>query len=221
MAWWKSSSKEPAPRPAVDPLHAVHLEMADWKEELSEDNSMRRWRNSHGDVMTLTIVGSLMGFPHLSNALAWQKYARGLAESRTGGLIEVRASSGKNGAGMALIYKRSKKPAYFFTGMLIVPKGDASQIWTVVAGEGGTTGVREAIVTAELFESGTYSIEDYQSSWAQDPYHAGYQWVDRSLLRFVSDDERYDERFPHHPLTRIRQVLTALPESVAVVSCIT
>jgi hypothetical protein len=220
MPWWKRSSKEPAPPPPIDPLHAVQIEMADWKEDQPQD-SMRYWRNSHGDALTLAIVGSLMGFPHLSNAPAWQKYARGLAESRMGGLIEVRASSGKNGAGMALIYKRSKKPAYFFTGMLIVPKGDASQIWTVVAGECGTTGVREAVVTAELFESGTYSLEDYQSSWAQDPYDPGYQGVDRSLLRFVSDDERYDGRFPHHPLTRTRQTLAALPESVAVISRIT
>lgn len=221
MPWWKRSPQKPAEPAPPDPLHAVHLEMAYWNEEQSDDDSMRRWQNSHGDVMTLAIVGSLMGFPHLSNAQGWQKYARELAESRTGGLIEVRASSGKNGPGMALIYKRSKKPAYFFTGMLIVPKGDASQIWTVVAGEGGTTGVREAIITAELFESGTYSIEDYQSSWAQDPYDPGYHGVDRSLLRFVSDDERYDGRFPHHPLTRIRQTLAALPESVAVVSRIT
>lgn len=220
MPWWKRSSNEPAPPPPVDPLHAVHLEMTDWKEDRSHDN-MRYWRNSHGDVMTLSIVGSLMGFPHLSNAEAWQKWARGLAESRTAGLIEVRASSGKNGAGMALIYKRLKKPAYFFTGMLIVPKGDASQMWTAVAGECGMTGVREAVVTDELFKSGTYSLEDYRSSWAQDPYEPGYQGVDRSLLRFVSDDERYDGRFPHHPLTRIRQTLAALPESVTVVPRIT
>lgn len=220
MPWWKRSSKEPAPPPAIDPLHAVQLEMADWKEEQQQD-SMRCWRNSHGDVLTLSIVGSLMGFPHLSNTTAWQKYARGLAESRTAGLIEVRTSSGKNGAGMALIYKRSQKPAYFFTGMLIVPKGDASQVWTAVAGECGTTGVREAVITAELFQSGTYSLQDYESSWAQDPYDPGYKGVDRSLLRFVSDDDRYDERFPHHPLTRVRQTLAALPESVAVISHIT
>src|SRR5215831_7624446 len=194
--------------------------MADWKEEQQQD-SMRCWRNSHGDVLTLSIVGSLMGFPHLSNTTAWQKYARGLAESRTAGLIEVRTSSGKNGAGMALIYKHSQKPAYFFTGMLIVPKGDASQVWTAVAGECGTTGVREAVITAELFQSGTYSLQDYESSWAQDPYDPGYKGVDRSLLRFVSDDDRYDERFPHHPLTRVRQTLAALPESVAVISHIT
>ncbi|HEV8494288.1 MAG TPA: hypothetical protein VGR76_18555 [Candidatus Angelobacter sp.] len=182
---------------------------------------MRYWRNSHGDVMSVAIVGSLMGFPHLSNVPAWQKYARGLAESRTAGLIEVRPSSGKNGAGMALIYKRNQKAAYFFTGMLIVPRGDASQIWTAVAGECGTTGVREAVITKELFDSGAYTIEDYRNSFAQDPYEPGYQGVDRSLLRFFSDDERYDERFPHHPLSRIRQTLAALPESVAVISRIT
>jgi hypothetical protein len=216
MPCWKRSSKEPDPPPPIDPLHAVHLEMTDWKEDQPHDK-MRWWSNPHGDALTLAIVGSLMGFPRLSDEQAWQKWARGLAESRTAGLIEVRASSGKNGAGMALIYKRLNKPAYAFTGMLIVLKGDASQVWTAVAKECGTTGVREALVTDELLKSG-YTIEDYKSSFAQDPYDPSYLGVERSLLRFVSDDERYDERFPDHPLSRVRQTMAALPNAVTVAS---
>src|SRR6185369_7463322 len=102
MAWWKRSSTRTSEPAQVDPLYAVHLELADWKEDQPNDK-MRWWRNPHGDALSLAIVGSLMGFPRLSDEPAWQKWARGLAESRTGGLIEVRASSGKNGAGMALV----------------------------------------------------------------------------------------------------------------------
>lgn len=179
---------------------------------------MRLWRNPHGDAMTLAIVGSLMRFPRLADTPGWQKYARRLAEEREGGLVEVNVRPGDIGTGtVALIYKRLNKPAYVFTGMLIVPKGDASQIWTVVAGECGTTGVREAIITDSFFKSGR-TIEDYESSWAQDPYDPSYRGVDRSLLRFASDDERYDGRFPDHPLTRIRQTLVALREALGIAS---
>jgi hypothetical protein len=89
-----------------------------------------------------------------------------------------------------------------------------SHIWSVVAGERGTTGVREAGVTAELMKAGKLTPQNFESSWASDPYDASYHGVDRSVLRFISDDERYDERFPEHPLSKVRRVLAALPTAV-------
>lgn len=94
-------------------------------------------------------------------------------------------------------------PAYIFTGMLLVPRQQDSQVWTVVAGEGGITGVREAVMTAELMNSGRLTIRDYKASWARDPYDSTYCGVDRSVFRFVSDDECYDPRFPEHPLSKV------------------
>ena len=104
-----------------------------------------------------------------------------------------------------LIYKCLQGSGYIYTGMLFL---------AVVAGEHETTGVREAVVTAELMASGELTPESYPHSWAQDPYDSTYRGVDRSLLRFMSDHERFDERFPQHPLSKARRVLAALPGSV-------
>lgn len=38
--------------------------------------------------------------------------------------------------------------------------------------------------------------------------------LDRSVLRFMSDDKIYDEKFPRHPLSKVRYVLASLPNSV-------
>lgn len=75
-------------------------------------------------------------------------------------------------------------------------------------------GMREAVVTAELINDGKLTIQSYESSWARDPYDPSYCGVDRNVLHFISDDECYDERFPEHPLSMIRQVLAKLPGSV-------
>jgi hypothetical protein len=83
-----------------------------------------------------------------------------------------------------------------------------------MAGETGTTGVREAVVTSELINAGKMTVSEFERSWAQDPYDPSYHGVDRSVLRFMSDDASYDGRFPDHPLSRIRQVLTILPQSI-------
>jgi hypothetical protein len=118
------------------------------------------------------------------------------------------------GATVGLIYKRLEKPAYVFTGMLLVPRRQGSQVWTVVAGEHGTTGVREAPITFELLNAGELTMKDYEHSWAQDPYDPTYCGVDHSVLRFISDDERYDVRFPEHPLSKVRWVLATLRDRV-------
>ena len=93
---------------------------------------------------------------------------------------------------------------------------DFPHVWTIVDGERGMTGVREAIITTELMKAGKFTVDEYQRSWAQDPYDPDYREVDGSVLRFVSDDVCYDVRFPDHPLSKVRRVLAALPESVRV-----
>jgi hypothetical protein len=105
-------------------------------------------------------------------------------------------------------------PAYIFTGMFMTQVRSDWLIWTVVAGERGMTGVREAVVTAQLISEGKLAPKDYERRWSGDPYDPNYSRVDRSVLRFMSDDESYDAQFPQHPLSKVRQLLASLPNHV-------
>ena len=211
MSWWKRFRRG-GPTPSSDELlQFVRLTMPEWREETGSSR-MRVWRDSRDDVLSLAILGESL--PELSDETAVQQWSRSIAEVRAAGLIEVRVVAGTIG----VIYKRLEKPAYIFTGMLFMPRQLACLVWTVVAGEHGLTGVREAVVTAELINAGELTLHDYERSWAQDPYEASYRGVDRSVLRFVSDDECYDERFPEHPLSRVRRILATLPASVQIAS---
>jgi hypothetical protein len=188
--------------------------MDGWKDDEPSDG-LRVWRNPEGDVLSFA-SSAYLETPPLRDLTRVRYWCRDLAESASAGLIEVNVSESVLGPTLCMIYKKLKMPAYSFTGMLFVPIHDVPHVWTVVSGERGTTGVREAIITAELMESGKLSIDEYQRSWAQDPYEPEYTGVDRSVLRFVSDDPCYDNRFPNHPLTTVRKVLAALPHSVRV-----
>jgi hypothetical protein len=187
-------------------LQLVRLNMKEWNEEAGSGD-MRVWRNSHEDVLSLAVLNDRNGLPDLSNETAVRQWARSIAEGRAAGLIEMHVGAGVFG----LIYKRLVEPAHVFTGMLLMPYGESCFVWTAVARECGITGAREAIVTYELLQAGKLTLHDYECSWAQDPYDASYRGVDRSALRFVSDDECYDERFPEHPLSKIRRILATLP----------
>lgn len=215
MSWWKRLWGGGAAPSSPERLHVVRLAMQGWSEEASRGDS-RVWRDPQGDVLTLSVLGGSPGLPEILDETALQQWSRRLAESHHAGLIEVRVVTGTLGAAVSLIYKQLQKPAYTFTGMLLIPR--QSHVWTVIAGERGTTGVREAIVTTELMNAGKMTWQDYERKWAHDPYDPDYRSVDRSVLRFLSDDESFDERFPGHPLSKIRRLLTKLPNSVQIES---
>lgn len=209
MAWWQFWGRRSKAMKA-EAVRSATLNLPGW-DEVEPRDGMRVWRDADGDALTL--AASAFRGPTDEDTPEAQRWCRDLAESCRGGLIEVRVETGMPGA-VWLIYKRLLMPAYVFTGMLIVPEDEVTQVWTVVSGERGTTGVREAIVTAELFQAGRLTIEDYQRSWAQDPYDASYVGKDRRVIRFMSDDECYDAQFPDHPLSKVRRVLAALPQAV-------
>jgi hypothetical protein len=172
---------------------------------------MRIWRDIDGDVLSLADATEPFGSSDLSDEKKVRTWCRGLAQSMNGGLIEAC----KLDSGIKLIYKRLEMPAYIYTGMLVTRVPGTSLIWTVTAGERGRTGVREAVVTLTLMNEGKLNTEEYELRWGQDPYEPAYHGVDRSVLRFMSDDESYDEQFPRHPLSKIRHTLAALPRNVA------
>jgi hypothetical protein len=122
----------------------------------------------------------------------------------------------KIGPTVGLIYKRMQvqSTGYVYTGMLITSVEGSLMYWTIVAGERGTSGLREAIVTGDLLKTGKLTVADYERCWAQDPYDPAYQGVDRIVLRFMSDDKSYDDQFPWHPLSKVRHVMAALPDNV-------
>ncbi len=204
VAWNQAS----VPKQAL----TVRLSMPGWT-EVAPEGQFRVWRDAAGDMVALAVPNERDELSDCRTEAEVRRSARQVAEQRGGGLIEATLHSGPPRSVVSLVYKRLLGPGYVYTGMLFMVRGTTTAVWTVVAGEHGTTGVREAIITAEMMSSGELTIESYQRAWAYDPYDPTYAGVDRSVLRFMSDDERFDARFPQHPLSKVRRVLAELPRS--------
>ena len=204
--WGSAVAEAPTPKEAI---RRVGLTLPEWNEE-APDGGMRVWRDADRNVLSLAAVD----VPDVFEGAEIRQWCRDFAQGCHAGLIEVKNVAGPMGPAVSLIYKRLQMPAYVFTGMLFSSVQGETFVWTVVAGERGITGVREAAVTLELMQTGKLTVADYQQSWAKDPYDPSYRGVDGNVLRFMSDDECYDERFSDHPLSKVRRVLTLLPSHV-------
>lgn len=182
--------------------------MPGWTEQ-QPDGDRRRWRSSHGSVLSLNLFRPDFWSDASDDKL--ERFAREHAADRQGGLIDVNRLPCGNERAYCFIYKQLQMPAYVFTGMFFVRLHADPLVWTISDREFGTTGVREAVVMAELVKAtNPQSKEDLMQLWGHDPYNMTSLGVDSRVRRFTSDGEEYDPQFPDHPLTRIRRFLNDL-----------
>lgn len=102
-----------------------------------------------------------------------------------------------------------------YIGTLMFPFETYSCGFRFQCDEYGTTGIRENVVS--LLETGAKKPESDQN---KPPVILGsmdefFERIKQSpIVRLPSDDEKYDELIPTHPLSRTRQYLKALAETI-------
>jgi hypothetical protein len=88
-----------------------------------------------------------------------------------------------------------------YIASIIIPFRDCSYVIKVQSMERGTTGVREAVLLDRMISAGKVDVEKLVEG----------DWPDLGF-----DNEEYDVEFPEHPLSRSRQEMRAIQESLKV-----
>src|SRR5262245_60093956 len=136
MRWWKRLFAEPRRSFTVD---AVRLDLPMPVAENAADR--RLWRDTDGHVISLHIVDDIV-LPNPMTSEAVRTLFRDMAEERKGGLVEAELLQWKSTSVTQGIYKWREGAGFAFTGMLFIPVRHTTLVWTMVAGERGTTGIR-------------------------------------------------------------------------------
>lgn len=92
-----------------------------------------------------------------------------------------------------------------YYGTIIVPFKSCHITISLRCRESGTIGMRQTLIFAERTAHGRPT-----TAWQRDPYDASLK---ASSMRDLSEDERYDEQFPDHPLSRVRKYLYFIQRS--------
>jgi hypothetical protein len=179
------------------------------------------WGNA-GDILSLAVVPVPWKTFKPMEREYWLEDARQMATP--GGIVSVDPCTAAAHPAIQIIYKREEGSGYRYTGILVV---EFEEHWcqvTVVCGERGITGVREAVLTPGLLEDRTIKIRNYPfyvrpfkrssgylEGWFTDPYDPKYKGA---ALRSVTDNEKYDEEFPDHPISRLRSTLKTVRDSL-------
>ena len=193
-------------------IESVSFDTTGWQEQ-AEDRTedFAVWLNSYGDMLSLAV-----GPPDdidISDPDAVFEFARDFVASQDGGLVSCELIEIDANPAIEVIYKQEHGLGYLYKGLIFCPMELRTLLFNAIFSEHGTTGVREAVVSAELFEAGQLEI-DFETvsdeggshpipGWFFDPYDPEFEGV---VLNSISDDVKYDEMFPGHPLTELRRV---------------
>ena len=132
---------------------------------------------------------------------------RGYLDENTG-LIEVKNGITKNNGKYVYILKKMlKEPTPQLPSQMMyminmnIQIGNTNQFINATFEEIGSTGMREAVVMEIATREGRVGRK--MKGWTCDPYDPKYN---KGFLMNISEEEKYDQMFLHHPLTEARRL---------------
>jgi len=189
---------------------AIHLDRTGWLETAHGPVVQKRWESLTTDELTLRVDNIREGFPTFSDLPEVRRHFRDRAKSLNGGLISCDGVLLNGRQMIKVVYKYStgRGPTIGAGALLLAHCGNSSVELEIRGTEQGITGVREAVVLTELIRAATpaqmetFTKGRFPLEWKFERYDPDIQ---TGMSYFLGDDEEYDERFPHHPLARVRR----------------
>jgi hypothetical protein len=151
--------------------------------------------SAHFFDLVPNLPAGLDDLPRLRHELAAQT-------AEVGGLVEAFVVSLGGSPAVLQVVKvpLPDRPGQAFIASVTVPKATSSAVVKLIAVEGPTTGVREAMVLSDVIgETG-----------GPDAFYAPHPYAPQTQPKLPwhrADDPRFDERLPDHPLSRARRWL--------------
>lgn len=183
-----------------------------WELTKSE-KGLKTWENEAGSAMlSLHYFDQPPDLPGMDISIL-RSFYRNQIVSTSGGLIEVKQIEIRECMAIRTLCKIPINPSGMaYVGSITLPFRKSSFVVKIQAVETGITGMREAIISDKLLQEEVIGTDDNPyAGWAQDPYDDKFQG---GTLKNKSEEAEYDQMFPEHPLSVVRQILNHLENSI-------
>ena len=193
-------------------INSLKLDLKDWKLG-EENNDVLSWYNKYGDNFMLNFFPTEPDLSNDADIHSLRHFYRDIVSQSKGAVIEVEKDRIKNLPAIRTIFKFSQESTGFtYVASYTIPRENFSFVLRFVCPEHGMTGVRESILLIVAGKDGLVK-EGTLQGWFSDPYDPEFK---SDVLSNIADDEKYDEKFPEHPLSRARSMLREVKDNLIV-----
>lgn len=178
---------------------------------------LKMWRSQDGDSLGVFIFNAVpaIGAP-LHDLPALRGFYRTAVAESGSGIVSVDVVTIHEVPSVKMIVKSPQEPSGMsYVGSFTIPFEAFSIVVKTQCRETGMTGLRDAEVLDMMLQSGTVRLDESARTlvgWMQDPYDPE---IVAPVMRNLSEDPQWDDRFPDHPLSRCRRILE---EAIASIS---
>ncbi|MBX9720080.1 MAG: hypothetical protein K2X81_01690 [Candidatus Obscuribacterales bacterium] len=199
-------------------IHSIQFDNLGWNKVEENEQQISFQNPQKPETLTLRYFKTA---PEITCALEQidllrQAYRLPVAEAG-GGLISFDLIQLQKLNCLDAIFKIPQQPrGMSYLGSLTFPFADFSFALRLQCPELGTTGLREAFVVNEYLDKGLLQIDletQQMIGWAEDPYDKAFNGGNPMNK---AEQELYDAQFPEHPLSRVRQIMPTLKQSIKV-----
>lgn len=190
-------------------IHSVSIPDLGWAKSKNDD-SVIEWINpEHTIVISIHFFDASPDIPTIKNMEQLRTFFRNRVSSSHGGLIEVELSGSNLHPLVRTIFKFSQTPkGVLYLASITLPFKTCNFILNVQAAEYNTIGMRETLIAKKLVSNGTLvTDQNGYVGWTCDPYDNNFK---NGLLMNKSENKIYDNEFPNHALTQVRDLITQL-----------
>jgi hypothetical protein len=190
-------------------LQSVRLPLQGWF-ELERDNRSVTWSNASNQFRMLELIAGSGGFPAI-NAASIDDYRRVMRQNaleQGHGILEVQMTcvDGFNAIKTITKYPLEHQLGFGYNGWLCVPLPTMTfNIYSKALEQHFSD--QRAVIFGALALAKEINANTDPHAWIQDPYDPEF---DEVALHHLADQTQFDDLFPQHPLTLIRQDLERL-----------
>jgi hypothetical protein len=186
-------------------LNRLPLNRTKWQMIEYSDNEIR-WLNEGYDEVCCALEDDTKAKLYFSDIKELRQYWRTLAKKSGGGIVEAEIVASEKGSAkhtMLMAKYPLSNLGWAYQSVALFPTEYGVLRFEVRSRETGTTGIREAVgIIVYMKESQISDMKKAAESFRRDPYESEY---DHDACFTVSDQPKWDERFPEHPLTHCRK----------------
>ncbi|KAB8146028.1 hypothetical protein F8S13_02820 [Chloroflexia bacterium SDU3-3] len=181
-------------------IDSVRFDLRGW--DVQHVSAARKiWTNDDGDMIIQDFIEAPPEYPYsLDNAMGLRRYMRALFGHDLDIVrFDIIPLERTRAIRMLLCGPNKDMPGNYYGGGLFMPFRDCEYVVHVICREGQLTGLREAVALDTV-------LAEHQGAPLPDLMEQA---------RRLAYDERYDEQFPDHALSRWRRHLRAIEQSLA------
>jgi hypothetical protein len=190
-------------------LDTVRLPLQGWH-ELQRNKTSITWGNAKNQLRMLELIAGHSGFPPI-NAASIHDYRRVMRQNaleKGHGILQVQTSTigGLSALKTITKYPLEHQRGFGYNGWLCIPMPDQTlNIYSKSLEQNGSD--QRADVIGAMITNQRIDANQDSSTWICDPYDSEF---DEVALHHLTEEARFDDFLPDHPLTLVRKDLERL-----------